>query len=322
MVLSQSDISKNQAILIMNENSIDSQSNDCLHIVSNESLSSSSLNGTTISTTEINTNNNKKSKSRLKTNKDQLRPQLITKSQMPLYDLPKISLPTTIDIEQLSSQVRELLSSYSIGQHVFGDAVLNLSQGTVSEILSKPRPWHTLSVKGREPYIRMYSWFCDTDNVQKLLAWKQVRDILRRSIRPTTKSQNHHTESNNKPTLKRRYIFTEDQRRRLKQIFESEPYPSQAKLEQLVDELSLPMNKISNWFHNARMRTKPNTYTKDTNKISSTPLTDNNDDDDDDNDEDENDDDDDEDNTLPTIVPLNNSWFNTTNDSDSSTSPN
>ncbi|CAF1156777.1 unnamed protein product [Adineta steineri] len=205
---------------------------------------------------------------------------------MPLYNLPKISLPS--------------------------EAVLNLSQGTVSEILSKPRPWHALSVKDREPYIRMYSWFCDTDNVQKLLAWKQERDILRCSIRPTTKSQNHHTESNNKPTLKRRYIFTEDQRRRLKQIFESEPYPSQAKLEQLVDELSLPMNKISNWFHNARMRTKPNTYTKDTNKISSTPLTDNNDDDDGDN----------EDNTLPTIVPLNNSWFNTTNDSDSSTSPN
>ncbi|CAF4174730.1 unnamed protein product, partial [Adineta steineri] len=169
MVLSQSDISK----------------------ISNESLSSSSLNGTTISTTKINTNNNKKSKSRLKTNKDQLRPQLTTKSQMPLYDLPKISLSTTIDTEQLSSQVRELLSSYSIGQR---EAVLNLSQGTVSEILSKPRPWHALSVKGREPYIRMYSWFCDTDNVQKLLAWKQERDILRRSIRPTTKSQNHDTE--------------------------------------------------------------------------------------------------------------------------------
>ncbi|CAF1255774.1 unnamed protein product [Adineta steineri] len=205
---------------------------------------------------------------------------------MSLYDSPEISLPS--------------------------EAVLNLSQGTVSETLSKPRPWYALSVKGREPYIRMYSWFCDTDNVQKLLASKQERDILRRSIRPTTKSQNHDTESNNNPTLKRRYISTEDQRRRLKQIFESEPYLSQAKLEQLVDELSLPMNKISNWFHIARMGTKPNTYTKDTNKISSTPLTDNNDDDDDDNDED---------NTLPTIVPLNNSWFNTTNDSDSSTSP-
>ena len=98
-----------------------------------------------------------------------------------------------IDTEQLSSQVRELLSSYSIGQRVFGmnkmiemkkailcfsclgEAVLNLSQGTVSEILSKPRPWHALSVKGREPYIRMYTWFHDTGNVDKLLAWKQER---------------------------------------------------------------------------------------------------------------------------------------------------
>lgn len=57
-----------------------------------------------------------------------------------------------------------------------GEAVLNLSQGTVSEILSKPRPWHALSVKGREPYIRMYTWFHDANNVQKLLAWKQERD--------------------------------------------------------------------------------------------------------------------------------------------------
>jgi homeobox protein cut-like len=82
----------------------------------------------------------------------------------------------TIDTEQLSSQVRELLFAYSIGQRVFGEAVLNLSQGTVSEILSKPRPWHSLSVKGREPYIRMYTWYNDTGNVQKLLAWKRERD--------------------------------------------------------------------------------------------------------------------------------------------------
>lgn len=57
-----------------------------------------------------------------------------------------------------------------------GEAVLNLSQGTVSEILSKPRAWHSLSVKGRDPYIRMYTWFNDPGNVQKLLAWKRDRD--------------------------------------------------------------------------------------------------------------------------------------------------
>lgn len=57
-----------------------------------------------------------------------------------------------------------------------GEAVLNLSQGTVSEILAKPRPWSALSIKGREPYLRMYSWFHDTNNVQKLLQWKRDRD--------------------------------------------------------------------------------------------------------------------------------------------------
>jgi homeobox protein cut-like len=101
-----------------NENSIDEQSNDCCtQVLSNES----SLNGT-----------NNKSKSRSKNNKDQS----TKKSQIPPYELPKITLPSKllfffnlylllfylalIDTEQLSSQVRELLSSNSIGQRVFG----------------------------------------------------------------------------------------------------------------------------------------------------------------------------------------------------------
>ena len=197
-----------------------------------------------------------------------------------------------IDTEQLSAQVRELLSSHSIGQRVFGthesltrttsvidrcylgEAVLNLSQGTVSEILAKPRPWHALSIKGREPYIRMYTWFHDASgNVQKLLAWKRDRDgnrhtvlvgggrissfalAVRRTNRSGTISINV-SETKNRHTSKRRCLFTDDQRRVLKQIFEDEPYPSQTRLERLTEELALPINKISNWFHNARMRTK------------------------------------------------------------------
>jgi len=116
---------------VSNENSIDEQSNDCSQVLSNESLSSSSLNGTTI--------NNNKSKSRSKkNNNNNNKDQSTTKSLMPSYELPKISLPSKlldflnfsfylllfylamIDTEHLSSQVRELLSSYSIGQRVFG----------------------------------------------------------------------------------------------------------------------------------------------------------------------------------------------------------
>ena len=32
--------------------------------------------------------------------------------------------------------------------------VAGLSQGSVSELFSKPKPWHMLSIKGREPFIR------------------------------------------------------------------------------------------------------------------------------------------------------------------------
>jgi len=165
-------------------------------------------------------------------------------------------------------------------------------------------------VKGREPYIRMYSWFHDTGNAQKLLAWKAERDGkiknhffntnqfnslfigLRRATRPVTTIRNDNTDSKTNSS-KRRYLFTDDQRLVLKQLFENEQYPSQARLEQLVDELTLPMNKISNWFHNARMRAKTNVHSTDiNNKLSTSSI---------------NDDDD-----LPTIIPLTSSWFNCT----------
>ena len=51
---------------------------------------------------------------------------------------------------------------------VFGKFVLCLSQGSVSEIMNKPKPWHMLSIKGREPYARMQMWLKDPNNIDKL----------------------------------------------------------------------------------------------------------------------------------------------------------
>ncbi|CAF0733169.1 unnamed protein product [Adineta ricciae] len=346
--------------LLTRDNSTDSQSNnDSLYIATNEStlLVPTSTTSTPLPSNGI-SNNSNKSKSRSKSakpnNDKPASNQSRQSSANPLmapYELPKIVLPSSIDTEQLSSQVRELLFAYSIGQRVFGEAVLNLSQGTVSEILSKPRPWHSLSVKGREPYIRMYTWYNDTGNVQKLLAWKRERDALRRCRPPappkvTSQTDNGDSESgNNNPSSpanrpKRRYLFTDEQRRVLKQTFENEPYPSQATLEQLVTDLSLPMNKIANWFHNSRMRAKTNIRpsSSPTSKYSTSSLlnddllpaqSDDDEDDIDDNNNNNNnnpnddDDDDDEDDypIIPTIVPLTSSWLNGTNDSNSSSSP-
>lgn len=123
---------------------------------------------------------------------------------------------------------------------------------------------------------------------------------------------------------KRRSLYTDKQRRILRQAFNIDPYPSQETLDQLVNELSLPLARISNWFHNARMRAK-NMVRSSTSPIinfTSSPLNNNDnvvneqseeedeyvDNNNNPNNEDQDDDDDDEygnmDSSRPTIVPL------------------
>lgn len=68
------------------------------------------------------------------------------------------------------SQVKEQLSQYSISQRLFGESVLGLSQGSVSDLLARPKPWHMLTQKGREPFIRMKMFLEDDNAVHKLVA--------------------------------------------------------------------------------------------------------------------------------------------------------
>lgn len=56
----------------------------------------------------------------------------------------------------------------SAGQRVFGEEVLGLTQSSVSELLSHPKPWTKLSLKGKENFIRMHRWLQDPHNVQRL----------------------------------------------------------------------------------------------------------------------------------------------------------
>ena len=68
----------------------------------------------------------------------------------------------------MSRRVRELLSIHNIGQRLFAKYVLGLSQGTVSELLSKPKSWDKLTEKGRDSYRKMHAWAYD-DNAIMLL---------------------------------------------------------------------------------------------------------------------------------------------------------
>ena len=93
------------------------------------------------------------------------------------YDISTLTTSINdINTDEITNKVKETLLNNNIGQKLFGEAVLNLSQGTVSELLSKPKPWNTLSIKGREPYLRMYMWLNDSQRLEKLNEWKEERN--------------------------------------------------------------------------------------------------------------------------------------------------
>lgn len=73
-----------------------------------------------------------------------------------------------LDTKLLSLRVRELLSVHNIGQRHFAKYVLGLSQGTVSELLSKPKCWEKLTEKGRDSYRKMHAWAGDENAIQLL----------------------------------------------------------------------------------------------------------------------------------------------------------
>ncbi len=75
-----------------------------------------------------------------------------------------------LDTASVAQKIREVLSAHNIGQRLFAKHVLGLSQGTVSELLSKPKHWDKLTEKGRESYRKMHAWVLDEANVHNLKA--------------------------------------------------------------------------------------------------------------------------------------------------------
>ncbi|KAK9751948.1 CUT domain [Popillia japonica] len=183
------------------------------------------------------------------------------------------ALTQDLDTQVITTKIKEALLANNIGQKIFGEAVLGLSQGSVSELLSKPKPWHMLSIKGREPFIRMQLWLNDAHNVDRLQALKNERreaNKRRRSSGPGAHDNSSDTSSNdtsefyhsNSPgpgppsSKKQRVLFSEEQKEALRLAFAMDPYPNMSIMEFLAGELGLSSRTITNWFHNHRMRLK------------------------------------------------------------------
>ena len=93
---------------------------------------------------------------------------------------PKESLSSvqSLDTAEVSQRIREILSAHNIGQRLFARHVLGLSQGTVSELLSKPKHWDKLTEKGRESYRRMHLWANDEQNITTLKSFAPKKGSL------------------------------------------------------------------------------------------------------------------------------------------------
>ncbi|XP_060594771.1 homeobox protein cut-like 1 isoform X4 [Ruditapes philippinarum] len=204
-----------------------------------------------------------------------------------------------INTEDLVKQVKETLSQYSISQRLFGESVLGLSQGSVSDLLARPKPWHMLTQKGREPFIRMQLFLEDAEAIPKLVAsqYHIAPDKLMRSnsmsketdcevqslwqgfrgnipggslplVAPGALSLGLSANRRRRHSLEDRYdasialpkrprvFFSEEQKERLRQAYNRDPYPNQNTIEALANTLGVGVKTVINWFHNHRMRAK------------------------------------------------------------------
>ncbi|XP_030638531.1 homeobox protein cut-like 1 [Chanos chanos] len=179
-----------------------------------------------------------------------------------------------LDTHSITKRVKEVLRENNLGQRLFGEMVLGLTQGSVSDLLAWPKPWSKLSLKGREPFVRMQLWLNDPQNVQKLNNVKKIKEraclkrhvsVLRaESVRdhsggpsdtlgPGSPSLNPSmSETSKRP----RVVLTALEKEALKRTYQVEPYPSQNTIEKLASQLGLRTSTVSNWFYNYRARTR------------------------------------------------------------------
>ncbi|GCC44484.1 hypothetical protein chiPu_0028610, partial [Chiloscyllium punctatum] len=71
--------------------------------------------------------------------------------------------PREIDTHEVAGQVTAELKRCGIPQAVFARAVLGRSQGTLSDLLRRPKPWHRLK-SGRETFRTMWTWLREPES--------------------------------------------------------------------------------------------------------------------------------------------------------------
>ncbi|XP_029963983.1 cut-like homeobox 1b isoform X1 [Salarias fasciatus] len=179
-----------------------------------------------------------------------------------------VAMSPELDTYAITKKVKEVLTDNNLGQRLFGETILGLTQGSVSDLLARPKPWHKLSLKGREPFVRMQLWLQDPQSVEKLMHMKRLEKKAYMKRRLSSLSDGHSvdgalagsdyvqgSQSPGQQQLKKpRVVLGPEEKEALKKAYQQKPYPSPKTIEELASQLNLKTSTVINWFHNYRSR--------------------------------------------------------------------
>ncbi|XP_061916248.1 cut-like homeobox 1b isoform X3 [Entelurus aequoreus] len=175
-----------------------------------------------------------------------------------------VAMSPELDTYAITKKVKEVLTDNNLGQRLFGETILGLTQGSVSDLLARPKPWHKLSLKGREPFVRMQLWLQDPHSVEKLMDMKRLEKKAYMKRRLSSLSDGHsvdvgfvgpdYTQGSQSPgqqhLKKPRVVLGPEEKEALKRAYQQKPYPSPKTIEELASQLNLKTSTVINWFHN------------------------------------------------------------------------
>ena len=110
-----------------------------------------------------------------------------------------------LDTTYVANIVRKLLAQHNIGQRIFARYILSLSQGTVSELLSKPKCWTKLTEKGKESYRKMWCWANSEESILALKSISPRKGMNNRKCKATSSAT--HTRIRLSPLLRHHSRF-------------------------------------------------------------------------------------------------------------------
>ncbi|MEE6468751.1 hypothetical protein FKM82_008366 [Ascaphus truei] len=179
-----------------------------------------------------------------------------------------VAMSPELDTYGITKKVKEVLTDNNLGQRLFGETILGLTQGSVSDLLARPKPWHKLSLKGREPFVRMQLWLTDPNNVDKLMDMKRMEKKAYMKRRHSSVSDSQPCESPSRVIdysqgaspqphhhlKKPRVVLAPEEKEALKRAYQQKPYPSPKTIDELATQLNLKTSTVINWFHNYRSR--------------------------------------------------------------------